>query len=94
MKLKGIWILWIDSVASGEWTDYEKPTEVRESRPKECLTVGVLLEETKDSYTVTVAKTEDLFVLGTLSIPKCSVLMAKKIKLPKKIGKMLWREND
>ena len=78
MKHKLVLIEWLDS--KGITNQWEYWDEIVSMKPSRCFSVGFLIEETEEYKTIAQC-TSDAQVLGRTTIPRCSILSVKEIKL-------------
>ena len=77
MKNKIVKIEWVDSARSFDWSLLEEI----DNKPVNCISVGFLIENTKEHITIAQNygfKPEQ--VCNLITIPKCSVKNIKKLK--------------
>lgn len=77
MKNKIVKIEWVDSARSFDWSLLEEI----DNKPVNCISVGFLIENTKEH--ITIAQNYGLKpeqVCNLITIPKCSVKSIKKLK--------------
>jgi hypothetical protein len=81
-KWKAVWIHWVDSVSGPRWEDHASSVN---HDALNIETVGWLVLEDDKTVTVSTSIQRDQ-VCAPLTIPKCSVVSMKTIKLPKAAG--------
>ncbi len=72
-----VMIGWLDS--KGVINEWEFKEELEPLLPCQCLSIGFLVERTKE-YTTIVQSISEKQILGRLTIPNCSINYIKKLK--------------
>lgn len=75
--VKPMIIGWLDS--KGVTTGWEHKEDIEPLLPCQCLSIGFLVERTKE-YTTIIQSTSETQILGRLTIPNCSINYMKTIK--------------
>ena len=78
MQAKPVKITWVDSrlITSG-WKDLE---DVKSLPPFECVSVGLLIDDTDEYKTLAVALTDHDGVFGCITIPTCAIRKMRTLR--------------
>ncbi len=76
-EVKKIMIGWLDS--KGVINEWEFKEELKPLLPCQCLSIGFVVERTKEYTTIAQSVSENQ-ILGRLTIPNCSINYIKNIK--------------